>query len=254
MRLIMLAGGGASTIVLRNWLQDQGFADVETIIEDRLPRRALLAQRRRRLGLSKVLGQLAFMALIQPALQLRSKARHAEILAQHRLRMDSPTGREMRVRSVNSEEVVRVLQDRQPDAVIVNGTRIIREHVLSSVRCPFINTHAGVTPMYRGVHGGYWALWMGDRDNFGVTIHLVDSGVDTGPILAQRRASPDNSDNFCTYPLLQQAVSFPALKQILEGTTGDALKKQEELCRTESRQWYHPTLGQYLVGRLRGVK
>ena len=39
-----------------------------------------------------------------------------------------------------------------PRVVIVNGTRIIQERVLQSVDAIFLNTHAGITPMYRGVH------------------------------------------------------------------------------------------------------
>src|SRR5438093_9923670 len=48
--------------------------------------------------------------------------------------------------------------------VVVNGTRIISEAVLTASDAVFINMHAGITPKYRGVHGGYWALYNGDGE------------------------------------------------------------------------------------------
>ena len=85
-----------------------------------------------------------------------------------------------RVRSVNNNDTINLLRDINPNAVVVNGTRIISKKVLSCIDAPFINTHLGITLKYRGVHGGYWALANGDPDNYGVTVHLIDVGIDTG--------------------------------------------------------------------------
>ena len=95
--------------------------------------------------------------------------------------------------------------------VVVNGTRIIARRVLEASDAVFINTHCGITPEYRGVHGGYWALYRSDPENCGVTVHLVDPGIDTGGILAQQRIEPGPHDNFVTYPYLQLAAGLPLL-------------------------------------------
>ncbi len=71
--------------------------------------------------------------------------------------------------------------------VLVVGTRIISRKVLVAVAAPFINYHDGITPKYRGIHGGYWASAQSDLANFGVTVHLVDPGIDTGEVLYQAR-------------------------------------------------------------------
>jgi len=80
-------------------------------------------------------------------------------------------------------------QASHPDVVVVNGTRIIAEKVLHSVPATFLNTHSGITPLYRGAHGGYWALVKKDRANCGVTIHVVDAGIDTGGIVTKPASS-----------------------------------------------------------------
>jgi folate-dependent phosphoribosylglycinamide formyltransferase PurN len=88
----------------------------------------------------------------------------------------------------------------------VNGTRIISKEVLNCVDAVFINMHAGITPKYRGAHGAYWALYNKDRENAGVTIHLVDEGIDTGNIIYQSVVPITEKDNFATYPTLQTCV------------------------------------------------
>jgi len=136
----------------------------------------------------------------------------------------------------------------------VNGTRIIRTPVLNSTSSPFINTHVGITPDYRGVHGGYWALWNNEPEKFGVTLHLVDEGVDTGTILAQEFTRPTPEDNLASYALLQQLAAFEKLKKLL-----DLIQRGDRFspCLPQERigtQWTHPTLLQYARGRLRGVR
>ena len=108
--------------------------------------------------------------------------------------------------------------------------------------------------MYRGVHGGYWALWNDDPDNFGVTIHLVDSGVDTGHPLRRVRVRPTREDTFATYPLLQQAKALDAIREILSNLPRFLAVEEQPAAIEFSRQWFHPTIGQYLRGRLRGVR
>ncbi|WP_432817031.1 formyl transferase [Sulfitobacter sp. JB4-11] len=254
MKLTLLATDGPSTRILRNYLLDSGYTDVETIMEQAISRRALLAHRRRKLGTLSVFGQMAFMALVVPVLKRLSALRRSQILAHHSLRDDAQADNTVCVSTINDAEVVRRLERRQPDAVLVNGTRIIRRPILEAVTCPVINIHAGIAPQYRGVHGGYWALWSNDPENFGATIHLVDEGVDTGLALCYARPDRSPEDNFMTYPLLQQAAALPELVKILKGLPGGILRTETGSDTAPSRQWYHPTLLQYVAGRLRGIK
>lgn len=254
MRITVLASPGASTEILLNYLQDAGFTEVSAIFEEPTSRAAMLRFRRRKLGLWAVLGQVAFMGLVSPVLLRRGGARRAALLQEYGLR-DSPADgvRRVAVANANSADAIAALQASAPDVVLVNGTRILRKGILGAVSVPFINTHVGITPMYRGVHGGYWALAQGDAKNFGTTLHLVDEGVDTGAILAQVRATPVAQDNFATYPLLQQAVSLPVLAEMLRVFPDAGLPRVQE-ADGPSRQWYHPTIMQYLLYRLQGVR
>jgi methionyl-tRNA formyltransferase len=61
--------------------------------------------------------------------------------------------------------------------------RIIKSPLIGLPKNGFINTHPSLLPYNRGKHYNFWAIV--EQAPFGVTLHLVDEGVDTGPILAQ---------------------------------------------------------------------
>jgi len=152
------------------------------------------------------------------------------------------------VESVNSNDTARLLKRYDPDAVVVNGTRIISKDIILSINSPFINGHMGITPRYRGVHGGYWALVNDDIDNCGVSVHLVDEGIDTGGIIYQDRIYITKQDSYVTYPFLQIAKLIPLIKATLQDVFADNLVVVEGT--PDSNLWYHPTLLQYIKYRL----
>lgn len=61
--------------------------------------------------------------------------------------------------------------------------KIIRSPLLSLPRRGFVNTHPSLLPYGRGKHYNFWSIV--DRVPFGVTLHIVDEGVDSGDIVAQ---------------------------------------------------------------------
>jgi folate-dependent phosphoribosylglycinamide formyltransferase PurN len=253
-KIVILAGPGESTDILFHYL-DQEFGVHRIIVETPVSQRQLLKRRAEKLGWSVVAGQILFKLLIVGPLGRSSQARQAAIRAQHRLQVTPlPADRLSAVSSVNSPECIALLQELQPDVVVVNGTRIIAKKVLTSLNCPFLNTHAGITPLYRGVHGGYWALANNDPAHCGVSVHLVDAGIDTGGILYQALIKPTSEDNFTTYPLLQLAAGLPLLAQAVRYALVGTLRLQPAPVG-ESRLWSHPTLSEYLAAcRRNGTK
>jgi len=70
--------------------------------------------------------------------------------------------------------------------------KIVKEPLLSLPKYGFLNFHPSYLPYNRGKHYNFWALV--EQCPFGVTLHLVDSGVDTGPVVAQRILPYDWTD------------------------------------------------------------
>ena len=108
--------------------------------------------------------------------------------------------------------------------------------------------------MYRGVHGGYWSLVEGKPETCGVTVHLVDPGIDTGNILGQALISPQEKDNFVTYPALQLAAGLPLMFRAVMNGLEDKVEVQP-YPDGKSGLWSHPAAWEYLFYRLfKGVK
>jgi len=82
------------------------------------------------------------------------------------------------------------------DLIVSFGFRyIIKESLLSKLPQPIINLHIAYLPYNRGAHPNFWAFFDGTPS--GVTIHLVDKGIDTGDILFQRIVKfSENEDTF----------------------------------------------------------
>lgn len=252
--IIMLAGKGESTNIVHNYLIES-FNIQKVIIEEPVPRSNFLKNRIKKLGFFKVLGQVLFQTFTVSYLKKRSVERTNDIKRMHQLNCSSINeGEIINVKSVNDNETVNILREIKPDIVIVNGTRIISKKVLNCVPAKFINMHAGITPMYRGVHGAYWALVENQNELCGTTIHFVDEGIDTGNILKQGIIQTNEKDNFYTYPLLQLAIGLPLLKEAI----WEVLDNKYQIIlppKGESKLRSHPTLLEYWSYRLhRNVK
>jgi folate-dependent phosphoribosylglycinamide formyltransferase PurN len=250
--ILLLGGPGASTRIVYNRLASC-FGPFPAIVEEPVSRMVLLRNRARKLGICSTLSQLVFMTAIRPLLSLAAQERLREIVAENDLN-DSPIpdAQLQRVSSVNAPETTAALRAISPKVVVVNGTRIIARRVLETAPAVFINTHAGITPKYRGAHGGYWALFNDDPTRCGVTIHLVGPGIDTGGIVAQSTIAPTGRDSFATYPYLQLAAALPLLVDAVDRALDGELKSQAG--GGDSAVWYHPGAFQYLAGRMRGIK
>ena len=93
-------------------------------------------------------------------------------------------------------ELLSNIQGFKPDLIVLAGfMRILPASFVSAVAPRMINTHPSLLPLYPGAHAVHDAMVAGVKQT-GVTIHIVDEGVDTGPHLAQAKVdiSPEDSE------------------------------------------------------------
>jgi len=218
------------------------------IIEKPVAKKMLIKRRIKRIGFFKVVGQVFFSVAVVPVLKSRAKKRKAALIDTHKLDSTAISHQQtFYVRSVNDDASRQLLEKLQPDLIIVNGTRIISKKILECTPAVFINMHAGITPQYRGSHGGYWALRNNDSANFGTTIHLVDAGVDTGSVIKQVFTQPTAKDNFTTYPVLQTVIGIVAIKEVLQMALQSKLPVYQK--EGTGQVYYQPTLWSYLINK-----
>ncbi len=247
--VVVTAGGSLSNIIVNGLVARLGPV---TVIEEAPERKSEIIRRRvRMLGWVAALGQMSF-GIVQRALWPNT-ARIKEVWNQHRLDAREAAGVvRYQVPSVNSAACQELLRTLSPKVVAVYGTRIIRRATLQSVDAPFINYHAGINPKYRGQHPGYWALANDDSENAGVTIHLVDEGVDTGSVLYQARVEFAPEDTIASYQHVQAVHALPLFARAIEDALADRLQPRQ--IDLPSQQFFPPTLWGYLAtGITRGV-
>ncbi len=245
-KIVFLASDCESSRWVYNALKND-FLIAAAIIEQAISKKKLIKGRLKKIGFLKVSGQILFSALVVPFLKAKAEDRKKALIKQYNLD-NTPfnSSQILRVDSVNDDACKQMLQQLQPDIIIVNGTRIISKKILQCTAAVFINMHVGITPQYRGSHGGYWALYNKDAANFGTSIHLVDAGIDTGAVIKQAFAKPEKLDNFTTYPILQVAIGIAALKEVLPQIIAGEIKTIKHT--EKGTMYYQPTIWQYFFG------
>lgn len=254
MKIVMLCSDCFSTTVIHNAVNSR-FPIGQVITETPMRGMALAKRRLKKLGWFRTGGQILFSVLLVPFIRRAAAKRMEAIKAQYHFdETPIPSQKITTVNSVNEEACIRLLQELKPDLVIVNGTRIISRKVLESTNAVFINMHTGITPKYRGVHGGYWAMVNKDEAHCGVTIHFVDKGIDTGGVIYQGLIPVTAADNYYTYPYLQFGEGIALMLQAVDDIVHNRAVARPALT-TESALWYHPTIWQYLYTRIfKGIK
>jgi hypothetical protein len=136
-----------------------------------------------------------------------------------------------------------------PDLAVLMGADIVPPPVLAVPPLGTINAHYGLLPAYRGMNVTEWSVLCGDP--VGVTIHLVDGGVDTGPMLLREEVPLTPGETFETLRRKHQDVAarllVEAVLQIRGGTARPVPQVPEQ-----GRQYYrmHPALRRAAEARL----
>lgn len=89
-----------------------------------------------------------------------------------------------RIESANHPAFIADLSELGVDVLLNQTSELLREPLLNTPRLGVINRHLSLLPAYRGAWPIFWQFAMRERE-VGVTIHLVDRGLDSGEILAQ---------------------------------------------------------------------
>lgn len=240
--IIILASRSRTSYTLINALSER--YTVAAVVFQSKPYRKMLRYRLRTLGWWRVLQQLLFTVYDRAVIRPRSRPQIDALLADYDDRPPDNRLRCIDVDSINSQPVRDVLAEVQPGCVVVSGTGIISKKVLALAPV-FINVHVGITPRYRGVHGGFWAIYENRPDLVGVTVHKIDPGVDTGAIVSQATLPVGATDTFRTLPVRQYLAALPLMQDAVAAALNGSLRCYQRDDLT-SKQWYSPTPAAYL--------
>ncbi|HVR32572.1 MAG TPA: formyltransferase family protein [Acidimicrobiia bacterium] len=137
------------------------------------------------------------------------------------------------VSDINSEESRRLLESLSPDVVVLGSSRILKPPVIEIPTWGVLNAHPGLLPAYRGVDVIHWALRNGDP--LGVTVHRVDAGIDTGPILARRTYEIEPGDTVGSIKRRAFALAGDMMADVVRRIAADEPLEEMTQDRSASR-------------------
>lgn len=104
----------------------------------------------------------------------------------------------IKAQNINSPEFLAQIESFECDIFVsMSFNQIFKEPLISTPRLHTINCHAGKLPFYRGRNILNWAL-INDEKEFGISVHYVDSGIDTGDLILQRTYPISDKDDYST--------------------------------------------------------
>ena len=120
-----------------------------------------------------------------------------------------------------SEVLLRNVQYHNPDLVVLAGfMKVLPARFVSALSPNLINMHPSLLPAFPGAHAVRDAIAAGASVT-GATVHIVDAGVDTGPVLAQREVAVatgiSESDLHEQIKTIERALIVEVVSEIAEG-------------------------------------
>lgn len=119
------------------------------------------------------------------------------------------------------ENYIRVMKEHGADTVVLAGfMRIVKPALLEAFPNRVLNIHPALLPAFPGLHSWTQALDYGCKVA-GCTVHFVDAGTDSGPIIVQKCVPVENGDTPETLHAriqVQEHIAYPeALRLLSEG-------------------------------------
>jgi phosphoribosylglycinamide formyltransferase 1 len=153
---------------------------------------------------------------------------------------------------INSPVVLEWVQQQNPDLIVLYGTGLLKQPLLSTYDNRIINIHLGLSPYYRGAGTNFWPLVHREPEYVGATIHLAVERVDAGGILLQVRPQAERTDrshDLGTKTIIQGFETMPSVLSLyLQGrllphrqdlSQGRVFKRKDFNAEAVRTMWRH---------------
>lgn len=141
------------------------------------------------------------------------------------------------------------------DFIIVFGASYIKGPLVDRlIARRAINIHMGMSPYYRGSSCNFWALYDGNPDLVGATIHMISRGLDSGAMLYHVRPAQVPTDPFLLGMRAVEAAQDSLVERLSRGTLGQypeiVQDRSAEIRYTKNAQFTDEVAAEYLARKL----
>jgi folate-dependent phosphoribosylglycinamide formyltransferase PurN len=155
---------------------------------------------------------------------------------------------------IDSADAVAAIKALGPDLGIHAGAGLLRRPLIDAFRLGVLNAHMGLLPAYRGMNVAEWAALEGAP--VGCTVHLIDSGIDTGPILAMQRVDIAGCGSIAALRDAVDRAQLALLGDIVGSIAGGRMPEPLAAAEPPGPQYFqmHQDLVLILEARLLGAR
>jgi hypothetical protein len=154
---------------------------------------------------------------------------------------------------LDSADAVAEVKALGPDLGIHAGAGLLRPPLIDVFRFGVLNAHMGLLPAYRGMNVAEWAALEGAP--VGCTVHLIDAGIDTGPILAMRQIDIAGCRSIAALREIVDRAQLALLGEIVATIVAGELPEALTAAEPPGPQYFrmHQDLAAILEARLHGT-
>lgn len=149
------------------------------------------------------------------------------------------------VKDHNAPKALAFLRGLNLDMIVFTGGGLIRKELLAIPRLGVLNCHSGILPHYRGMDVVEWAILEAGRQaaEVGLTVHWMDQGVDTGPILLPNRVDIQPGETIADLRRRMEPLMVEMVLAAVRAVRAGALNPQPQRAE-DGRQYFvmHPRL------------
>lgn len=151
--------------------------------------------------------------------------------------------------SINSQPAVRSISEREIDVIVNCGGGIFRKAIVNAPNIGILNAHMGFLPTFRGMNVLEWSLL--HKHKPGVTLHFIDTGIDTGDILLFKEIEVSSTDTIESLRAKALPVSVEAVMEGIAGLANGSLKPVSQHIQ-DGKQYFvmHERLKKVAEGRI----
>ena len=96
-----------------------------------------------------------------------------------------------------SMTVLNFINSIEPDFLVAHTPYWVGKKIRAASKSKLVvGSHPGLVPYYRGAHSAFWCVFDSNMDLNGYSIFLLDSGIDSGPILFQKKIKYDQKISY----------------------------------------------------------
>jgi folate-dependent phosphoribosylglycinamide formyltransferase PurN len=155
---------------------------------------------------------------------------------------------------LDSADAVGAIKALAPDLGIHAGAGLLRRPLIDAFRLGVLNAHMGLLPACRGMNVAEWAAL--EEAPVGCTVHLIDSGIDTGPILATQGVDIAGCGSIAALRDAVDRAQLALLGDIVESIVSGRMPEPLAAAEPPGPQYFHmhQDLAAILEARLFGAR